>query len=200
MLLVGIWLVFRRTRLATSIVAIGSSEGAAFMSGLNVIRAKILAYTISGTAAGAAGFYLTAQTGNGNALSGQTYMLNTIAAVVLGGANLAGGAGTYLGTVAGAYIIALIRGCSSSDVSQFCQELPRLVLLAAVGLGAIGVLRARNRLDKVWRCHSPRSKPAMRIGVLHRPESGEGESWVESDGLIAAGLIVLLLIISGIAS
>ncbi len=150
-LLVGIWLVFRRTRLATSIVAIGSSEGAAFMSGLNVIRAKILAYTISGTAAGAAGFYLTAQTGNGNALSGQTYMLNTIAAVVLGGANLAGGAGTYLGTVAGAYIIALIpRVLFFYDVSQFYQELLQgLVLLAAVGLGAIGVLRARNRLDKV---------------------------------------------------
>jgi ribose transport system permease protein len=149
--LVVIWLVFRRTRLATSIVAIGSSEGAAFMSGLNVTRAKVLAYTISGMAAGAAGFYLTAQTGNGNALSGQSYMLNTIAAVVLGGANLAGGAGTYLGTVAGAYIIALIpRVLFFYDVSQFYQELLQgFVLLAAVGLGAIGVLRARNRLDKV---------------------------------------------------
>ncbi|HET8522924.1 MAG TPA: ABC transporter permease, partial [Thermomicrobiales bacterium] len=56
--LVAIWLIFRRTRLATSIVAIGSSEGAAFMSGINVNRAKIAAYTISGLAAGAAGFYL----------------------------------------------------------------------------------------------------------------------------------------------
>jgi ribose transport system permease protein len=146
-----VWLVFRRTRLATSIVAIGSSEGAAFMSGVNVNRAKIAAYTVSGTAAGAAGFYLTAQTGNGNALSGQTYMLNTIAAVVLGGASLAGGAGTYLGTIAGAYIIALIpRVLFFYDVSQFYQELLQgFVLLAAVALGAVGVLRARNRLDKV---------------------------------------------------
>lgn len=149
--LVVIWLLFRRTRLATSIVAIGSSEGAAFMSGVNVNRAKIAAYTVSGMAAGAAGFYLTAQTGNGNALSGQTYMLNTIAAVVLGGASLAGGVGTYLGTIAGAYIIALIpRVLFFYDVSQFYQELLQgLVLLAAVGLGAVGVLRARNRLDKV---------------------------------------------------
>lgn len=70
---------------------------------------------------------------------------------MLGGANLAGGAGTYLGTVAGAYIIALIpRVLFFYDVSQFYQELLQgLVLLAAVGLGAIGVLRARNRLDKV---------------------------------------------------
>jgi ribose transport system permease protein len=149
--LVLIWTIFRRTRLATRIVAIGSSEGAAFMSGINVNRAKVAAYTISGMAAGAAGFYITAQTGNGNALAGATYTLNSIAAVVLGGASLAGGAGTFTGTIAGSYIIALIpRVLFFYDVSQFYQQLLQgLVLLGAVGLGAVGVLRARNRLDKV---------------------------------------------------
>ena len=148
-ILVGIWMIFRRTRLTTRIIAIGSSEGAAFMSGVNVNRTKIAAYTISGMAAGAAGFYLTVQTGNGNALSGTAYTLNSIAAVVLGGANLAGGAGTFMGTIAGAYTIALIpRVLFFYDVSQFYQQLLQgLVLLGAVGLGAIGVLRARNRLD-----------------------------------------------------
>ena len=149
--LIAIWLVFRRMRLATRIIAIGSSEGAAFMSGVDVNRTKVVAYTISGMAAGAAGFYLTAQTGNGNALAGTAYTLNSIAAVVLGGASLAGGSGTFLGTIAGAYIIALIpRVLFFYDVSQFYQQLLQgLVLLAAVGLGAIGILRARNRLDKV---------------------------------------------------
>lgn len=150
-LLVVLWLVFRRTRLATRIIAIGSSEGAAFMSGVNVARTKVAAYTISGMAAGAAGFYLTAQTGNGNALAGVDYTLNSIAAVVLGGASLAGGVGTFLGTIAGSYTIALIpRVLFFYDVSQFYQQLLQgLVLLGSVGLGAIGVLRARNRLDKV---------------------------------------------------
>jgi ribose transport system permease protein len=149
--MIVIWLIFRRTRLATRIVAIGSSEGAAFMSGVNVSRAKIAAYTISGMASGACGFFLTIQTGNGNALAGQTYTLNSIAAVVLGGASLAGGSGTYLGTIAGAYTIALIpRVLFFYDVSQFYQQLLQgMVLLVAVGLGAVGVLRARNRLDKV---------------------------------------------------
>ncbi len=149
--LMAVWMVFRRTRLATRIVAIGSSEGAAFMSGVHVNRAKIAAYTVSGIASGAAGFYLTAQTGNGNALSGAAYTLNSIAAVVLGGASLAGGAGTFMGTIAGAYTIALIpRVLFFYDVSQFYQQLLQgLVLLVAVGLGAVGVLRARNRLDKV---------------------------------------------------
>ncbi len=150
-LLIVLWLVFRRTRLATRIIAIGSSEGAAFMSGVNVNLTKVAAYTISGMAAGGAGFYLTVQTGNGNALSGGAYTLNSIAAVVLGGASLAGGAGTFMGTIAGAYTIALIpRVLFFYDVSQFYQQLLQgLVLLGSVGLGAAGVLRARNRLDKV---------------------------------------------------
>jgi ribose transport system permease protein len=149
--LVVIWLIFRRTRLATRIVAIGSSEGAAFMSGVNVNRTKIAAYTISGMMAGAAGFHLTVQTGNGNALVGTTYTLNSIAAVVLGGSSLAGGSGTFLGTIAGAYIIALIpRVLFFYEVSQFYQQLLQgLVLLGAVGIGAIGVLQARSRLDKI---------------------------------------------------
>lgn len=150
-LLVVVWMIFRRTRLATRIVAIGSSEGASFMSGVNVNRAKLAAYTISGMMAGAAGFYVTVQTGNGNALSGTTYTLNSIAAVVLGGASLAGGSGTFIGTIAGAYIIALIpRVLFFYDVSQFYQQLLQgLVLLVAVGLGALGVLKTRSRLEKV---------------------------------------------------
>jgi ribose transport system permease protein len=150
-IMIVIWLFFRRTRLATRIIAIGSSEGAAFMSGVNVNRTKVAAYTISGLAAGACGFLLTVQTGNGNALAGQTYTLNSIAAVVLGGASLAGGSGTFLGTIAGAYTIALIpRVLFFYHVSQFYQQLLQgLVLLFAVGLGAVGVLRARNRLDKI---------------------------------------------------
>lgn len=150
-LLVVVWIIFRRTRLATRIVAVGSSEGAAFMSGVRVDRAKVAAYMISGMMAGAAGFYVTVQTGNGNALSGTSYTLNSIAAVVLGGASLAGGSGTFLGTIAGAYIIALIpRVLFFYDVSQFYQQLLQgLVLLVAVGLGAIGVLQARSRLEKV---------------------------------------------------
>lgn len=149
--LIVLWMIYRRTRLSTRIISIGSSEGAAFMSGVNVNRAKISAYVISGIAAGAAGFYLTVQTGNGNALSGTAYTLNSIAAVVLGGANLAGGAGTFMGTIAGAYTIALIpRVLFFYDVSQFYQQLLQgFVLLAAVGLGAVGVLRARNRLETV---------------------------------------------------
>ena len=95
--LVIFWLVFRRSRLATRIYAVGSSEGAAYLSGVNVQRAKLAAYTLAGFAAGCAGLVNSAQTATGNALSGTVFTLNSIAAVVLGGASLAAGAGSVSG-------------------------------------------------------------------------------------------------------
>ncbi len=94
-LLVVLWLAFRRTRLGVSIYAIGSSEDAAFMSGISVPRAKVAAYTLAGLSSAVAGLFFTAQTANGSALSGSVFTLNSVAAVVLGGTSLAGGRGGY---------------------------------------------------------------------------------------------------------
>ena len=149
--LVMFWLLFRRSRLATRIYAVGSSEGAAYLSGINVQRAKLAAYTLAGLAAGCAGLVNSAQTATGNALSGTIFTLNSIAAVVLGGAALAGGAGSYLGTLAGAYVIAIIPSVLQFyGVSSFYKDLVQgSILLFAVALGAFGLLRVRNRLDRL---------------------------------------------------
>jgi ribose transport system permease protein len=149
--LVVFWILFRRSRLATRIYAIGSSEGAAYLSGINVQRAQLAAYTLAGFAAGCAGLVNSAQTATGNALSGTAFTLNSIAAVVLGGASLAGGAGSYLGTLAGAYVIAVIPSVLQfHGVSSFYKDLVQgSILLFAVSLGAIGLLRVRNRLDRL---------------------------------------------------
>ncbi len=149
--LVIFWHIFRRTPLATRIYAVGSSEGAAYLSGVNVQRAQLAAYTLAGLAAGCAGLINSAQTATGNALSGTIFTLNSIAAVVLGGAALAGGAGSYLGTLAGAYVIAIIPSVLQFyGVSSFYKDLVQgSILLIAVALGAIGLLRVRNRLDRL---------------------------------------------------
>ncbi len=149
--LIIFWLVFRRTPLATRIYAVGSSEGAAYLSGVNVQRAQLAAYTLAGLAAGCAGLINSAQTATGNALSGTIFTLNSIAAVVLGGAALAGGAGSFLGTLAGAYVIAIIPSVLQFyGVSSFYKDLVQgSILLFAVALGAIGLLRVRNRLDRL---------------------------------------------------
>ena len=149
--LVVVWMIFRRTRLSTRIYAIGSAEGAAYMSGVNVVRTKLWAYTLAGVASGIAGLFYTAQTATGDAIAGNVFTLNSIAAVVLGGASLAGGVGSFIGTIAGAYVIALIPSVLYFyKVTPFYQSLFQgLILLVAVSLGALSVFRVKNRLERL---------------------------------------------------
>jgi ribose transport system permease protein len=148
-LLVVLWLPFRRTRLGISIYAVGSSEGSAYMSGLNTARAKVAAYTLAGICSALAGLFFTAQTATGDALSGNVYTLNSVAAVVLGGASLAGGSGGYVGTIAGAYVLSIIVSVLFFlQVSPFYQTLFQgLILLLVVALSSLHVLRVKNRLE-----------------------------------------------------
>lgn len=148
---VAIWVPFRRTVTGRTIYAIGSAEGAAFMSGLPIDRARICAFTLAGFFAGCAGLYLAIQTGVGNADIQQAgvYTLNSIAAVVLGGISLLGGAGSAVGAIIGALILRVIsfyfRILSIDPLMQTLVE--GVVLLAAVSLGSIRMLRIKNRLE-----------------------------------------------------
>jgi ribose transport system permease protein len=148
---VAVWMPFRRTVTGRTLYAIGSAEGAAYMSGLPINRAKLAAFTLAGFFAGCAGLYLAIQTGSGNADIPQAgaYTLNSIAAVVLGGISLMGGVGTVVGALVGALIIRAIsfyfRILSIDPLLQSLVE--GIVLLAAVSLGAIRTLRVKNRLE-----------------------------------------------------
>jgi ribose transport system permease protein len=147
----GVWLPFKRTVTGRAIYAIGSAEGAAWMSGLPIARAKIAAFTLSGFFAGCGGLYLAIQTSSGNADVTQAgaYTLNSIAAVVLGGTSLMGGIGGAVGSMIGAGILRVIsfyfRILSIDPLLQPLIE--GVVLLAAVSLGALRTLRVKNRLD-----------------------------------------------------
>jgi ribose transport system permease protein len=154
LVLVIFWFLFKRTRLCTNIYALGSSPDAAYMSGVDVIRTRIVTYTLVGFFAALAGVFLTAQTASGDANAGLIFTLNSIAAVVIGGASLAGGSGTFIGTIAGSYVLALIPSVlyffdfyRSRPLSQDLYK--GSILLAAVAVGAIGILRQRNRLDRL---------------------------------------------------
>jgi ribose transport system permease protein len=146
-----IWFIFRRLRLSTRIFAIGSSQGAAYMSGIDVARTQVAAYTLCGISASIAGLFFTAQTASGDANAGAVFTLNSIAAVVLGGAALSGGFGSFIGTIAGAYTLAIIPSVLYFyKVSPFYQSFYQgLILLASVSLGALGILRVRNRMERL---------------------------------------------------
>jgi ribose transport system permease protein len=146
-----VWVPFRRSLTGRTVYAIGSAEGAAYMSGLPIDRAKIAAFTLAGFFAACGGLYLAIQTSSGNADVTQAgaYTLNSIAAVVLGGTSLFGGVGSAIGSLVGAMILRVIsfyfRILSIDPLLQPLME--GLVLLAAVSLGAIRALRVRNRLE-----------------------------------------------------
>ena len=145
------WIPFRRSITGRTVYAIGSAEGAAYMSGLPIARAKIAAFTLAGFFAACGGLYLAIQTSSGNADVTQAgaYTLNSIAAVVLGGTSLLGGIGGAIGSLVGALMLRVIsfyfRILSVDPLLQPLIE--GLVLLAAVSLGAVRTLRVRNRLE-----------------------------------------------------
>jgi len=146
-----VWVPFRRSVTGRTIYAIGSAEGAAYMSGLPIARAKIAAFTLAGFFASCGGLYLAIQTSSGNADVTQAgaYTLNSIAAVVLGGTSLLGGIGGAIGSLVGALILRVIsfyfRILSIDPLLQPLIE--GAVLLAAVSLGAVRTLRVKNRLE-----------------------------------------------------
>jgi ribose transport system permease protein len=150
-LVVIVWLPFRRSAIGRAAYALGSSEVAAYMSGVPIRRAKFLAYTLSGLLASVAGLFLTfiTYTGEASAANGGAYTLYSIAAVVLGGVSLFGGSGSAIGAIFGALMFRTIGDLLFVfNVEPLWQPLFQgLVLLAAVCLGSVRLLRIRNRLD-----------------------------------------------------
>lgn len=146
-----VWLPYRRSVGGRAALAIGSSEAAAYMSGVRIGRAKILAYTLAGLLAAVGGLLLTFVTYSGEASStiGGVYTLNSIAAVVIGGTSLAGGAGSALGSIFGALVLRTIGDLLFVfDLEPLWQPLFQgLILLAAVSLGALQLLKVSNRLE-----------------------------------------------------
>ncbi len=146
-----VWMPFKRSITGRTVYAIGSAEGAAYMSGLPIARAKIAAFTLAGFFASCGGLYLAIQTSSGNADISQagSYTLNSIAAVVIGGTSLMGGIGGVVGSLIGAFILRVIsfyfRILSIDPLLQSLVE--GIVLLSAVSLGALRTMRVKNRLE-----------------------------------------------------
>lgn len=90
------------------IYAIGSNPAAARIAGLSITRLTMAVYAISGLCAGLAGLLLAGYSSSATLVMGDPFLLPTIAAVVIGGARISGGKGTYLGTFAGAIFLSAL--------------------------------------------------------------------------------------------
>jgi ribose transport system permease protein len=146
-----LWLPYRRSPIGRAAYAVGSSETAAYMSGVPVDAAKFCAYLLSGLAASLAGLFLTFVTYSGEASSanGGSYTLFSIAAVVLGGVSLFGGSGSAIGAIFGALMFRTIGDLLFVfNLDPLWQPLFQgLVLLAAVCVGSARLFQVRNRLE-----------------------------------------------------
>jgi predicted ABC-type sugar transport system permease subunit len=111
-----------QTRFGQHTYAVGASEQAAVRAGIGVGRHTRKLYLLSGLCAGIGGVLYTARFTAGAAQAGEPLLLDSIAAVVIGGASLFGGSGTIGGTVAGSLVIAVIQyGLVFIDVEPFWQ-------------------------------------------------------------------------------
>ncbi|MFE9765511.1 substrate-binding domain-containing protein [Streptomyces sp. NPDC005808] len=123
--------VLGRTYIGRSMYAIGGNEEAARLSGLRVSRQKLAIYALSGVFAAAAGIVLASRLSSAQPQAADGYELDAIAAVVIGGASLAGGTGKASGTLIGALILAVLRnGLNLLSVSAFWQQVVIGVVIA----------------------------------------------------------------------
>jgi ribose transport system permease protein len=122
--------MLNHTRLGRYTFAIGSNVEAARYSGIPVKRYTLMVYVLLGTLAGLAGMIEASINRGGHATLGNGYELQVIAAVVIGGGSLSGGAGTILGTLSGALIMGVIRnGCILNNLDYEWQLVVISVLI-----------------------------------------------------------------------
>jgi ribose transport system permease protein len=123
-----------------NLFAIGGNPEVARLAGISVNRVTCIVYAISGALAGIAAVAFAARLDSSQPSAGLGYELDTIAAVVIGGASLSGGVGSISGTVIGVFIIGVLRnGLNLLGVSPFVQQvLIGIVIAAAVTFDTLG--------------------------------------------------------------
>lgn len=134
-LVVGIgYFILKHTTIGRYVYAIGGNEDATKLSGININKVKLFTYGISGLLAALAGIIITSRLSSAQPTAGSGYELDAIAAVVLGGTSLAGGVGSVIGTIVGAFIIGILNNALNLlSVTSYYQLLAKgLVILIAV--------------------------------------------------------------------
>jgi ribose transport system permease protein len=142
LLILVFMLVTQKTCFGRHLYAVGGNEQAAALSGLNVNRIKLKAYAWCGLLSAMGGLLLTARLNSATVVAGETYELEAIAAVVIGGTSLSGGRGTILGTVFGCLIIGVL---ANGLVLLGVREELQLVVKGGVILLAVAFDKLHSR-------------------------------------------------------
>lgn len=141
-----------RTAFGRQVYAVGGNERAAELSGVRVKRVKFAVYVLSSMCAAVVGLIIAAQLASAHPATGETFEMNAIAAVVLGGTSLMGGRGSIGGTIIGAFVIGVLAdGLILLGVSEFWQIVIKGVVIVAAVI-----------LDQMQQSYSRRAAAALR--------------------------------------
>jgi erythritol transport system permease protein len=150
------WVIATKTPFGRHVYAIGGNERAARLAGIRVPRVKLLTYLLSAFCAGIVGLTIAAQLEAAHPATGESFELNAIAAVVLGGTSLMGGRGSVTGSLIGAFVIGVLAdGLVMLGVSEFWQILIKGVVIIL----AVAVDQLQTRLQAKFLPYLMRSKP-----------------------------------------
>jgi ribose transport system permease protein len=146
-----VWVWFLGTRAAKALYAVGGNPQAAFTSGLEVERTRLLSYAAAGFLTSLGAFFLTADIATGDPLIGGPLTLASVVAVVIGGTRLSGGAGGIVGSIMGAVVYYLLKNVVALSVFNLgltpqWQTLldGTVVVLALAAPGLIGLFRRQR--------------------------------------------------------
>jgi ribose transport system permease protein len=135
--------ILNRSRYGMRLFLTGNNERAAFLNGIRTVRVKMTAYVVAGILAGIAGFLGAGYMNFVRGSTFDTFTMRTIIAVVIGGALLTGGKGSYIGTLAGALLITVLTNCLA--VFNMSQSTTDMVM----GIVLIFILAMYNRTAPV---------------------------------------------------
>jgi ribose transport system permease protein len=134
--IVIVYLCLTRTSFGRQLYATGANDNAAFLSGINIRRIRIITYTLCGVLSAFSGFWLCAYNGVVYVNAGSSYIMPSIAAVVIGGTLLSGGKGNYVGTVIGAIILTIVESLlvmlDTDEAGRFIMNGVILLILLAI--------------------------------------------------------------------
>ena len=187
---VAAWLLVKNSRFGVGVYAVGSDEDAAHAAGMATRWVKFWAYVLAGVYYGAAGAFISAQTGSADPLIGRPLLLQAFAAVVLGGTVLGGGRGGAVGSVVGAYILMIVVNILLVlNVSAYYSSVAEGAILILAVLGGsltrhspvadytrLLVLKLRARREE----RPPAARPARPVLPEPAPRAATARaSWLE---------------------
>ena len=133
-----------KTPLGRQVYAVGGNERAASLAGIQVARVKAFTYLVSSVCAGLVGLIIASQLEAAHPATGESFELNAIAAVVLGGTSLMGGRGSVTGSLIGACVIGVLSdGLVMLGVSEFWQ----MVIKGSVIVLAVAIDQLQSRVQ-----------------------------------------------------